>query len=472
MRPCQANSTRRSPTPPPRRTGWTGPTAPTRGRRTTGTGRPTSVWSAAGSRGCGRRSWPRSVTRRATSCCSRATGSGGRRRAQRRVLRGLPHPRTRERRPAVARRDRDTRAAGPGEPRRDRGDADAVRRRLRLRAAGRDHRRDGAAPPRVAARHGRGGPRRDVPRRGRDARRGQLTDLPGRRPRAARHGPGRPREAGLGSGRGRRVPRGAHPRGHARHGRLAGWVRRRRAHGLRCGGACRQGRARDQRVPVAGTPPQTPHRARLRLRADDRAAVAPAAGRDRLAGTPGHGRHDQPVPLLPDDQRRPDPVGRVRRDLPLRAPCAAVVRPAARDVRPARPAVLHDVPAAGGAAVLPPLGRRDRHLHALLRLLRHGVRRPRGVRPRLHRPRRRRDALRRRRDARPPRRRRLGADPAGDGADEAAALPARAASRGPASSSPVARSPPPTATRGDATPGCAPSIGSASASTPDGGQPR
>ena len=34
--------------------------------------------------------------------------------------------------------------------------------------------------------------------------------------------------------------------------------------------------------------------------------------------TAGARRHDQPVPLLPDDPRRPDPLGRLRRDLPLR----------------------------------------------------------------------------------------------------------------------------------------------------------
>ena len=103
------------------------------------------------------------------------------------------------------------------------------------------------------------------------------------------------------------------------------------------------------------------------------------------------------------------------------------LRPAAGDVRPARPAVLRDVPAARGAAVQPPLGRRDRHLHPLLRLLRHGVRRPRGVRPRLHRPRRRRHPVRRRRDARPARRR---ATPSGPALQmvrsQAAAVPARA----------------------------------------------
>ena len=59
-------------------------------------------------------------------------------------------------------------------------------------------------------------------------------------------------------------------------------------------------------------------RAGLRLRADDRAAHADAAGRDRLAQPPGRRRPRQPVPLLPAHRRQPDPVRRVRRDLPLR----------------------------------------------------------------------------------------------------------------------------------------------------------
>ena len=123
---------------------------------------------------------------------------------------------------------------------------------------------------------------------------------------------------------------------------------------------------------------------------------------------------------------QPDPVGRVRRDLPLRPPHRRVARPPAGDLRPARPAVLRDVPAAGGPALQPPVGRRHRHLHAVLRVLRHGVRRPGGVRARLHRPRRRRHPLRRERDARPARRPVDRAHRAGDGAHQAAAVPAGA----------------------------------------------
>ena len=47
--------------------------------------------------------------------------------------------------------------------------------------------------------------------------------------------------------------------------------------------------------------------------------------------------------------------------------------------------LLHDVPAARGAALQPPVGGRDRHEHAVLRVLRHRPRRPRRLRRRASR---------------------------------------------------------------------------------------
>ena len=61
-------------------------------------------------------------------------------------------------------------------------------------------------------------------------------------------------------------------------------------------------------------------------------------------------------------------------------------------------------PVLDGIRVDARVGRRDRHVLALLGVLRHGQGRPGRVRRRLHRPRRRRDPLRRRRHARPARR--------------------------------------------------------------------
>ena len=85
--------------------------------------------------------------------------------------------------------------------------------------------------------------------------------------------------------------------------------------------------------------------------------------------------------------------------------------------------LLHHLPAAGRAALQPRLGRGDRHLHQVRRVLRHGAGRPGRLRARLHRPRRRRDPVRRRRAARPARRGGHPAHPAGDGPQEAAPVP-------------------------------------------------
>ena len=63
-------------------------------------------------------------------------------------------------------------------------------------------------------------------------------------------------------------------------------------------------------------------------------------------GPRGHVRRGLPVPLLPAVGRRPDPVGRLRRDLPPGQPRRPAARPAARDVRHAGAQLPGDVPAA------------------------------------------------------------------------------------------------------------------------------
>ena len=134
--------------------------------------------------------------------------------------------------------------------------------------------------------------------------------------------------------------RGADPRGHPgararpRHGARVGRAHRRTA------GAAPAGRAGHQRLPAAAAAAAAVHRAGLRLRADDRAADGRAAGLDRLAEPAGRGRRGQPVPLLPAHPRRPDPVGRLRRGLPLRQPDRPRARAARRDLRAARRALL------------------------------------------------------------------------------------------------------------------------------------
>ena len=99
----------------------------------------------------------------------------------------------------------------------------------------------------------------------------------------------------------------------------------------------------------------------------------------------GLSRRRQPVPLLPADARRPDPVGRLRRGLSLPRAGARRPRRPRPDVRAPVAELLHDLPPARGPPLHAPLGRRDRHLQPLLGLLRHGARRPPGLRRRLHR---------------------------------------------------------------------------------------
>ena len=99
----------------------------------------------------------------------------------------------------------------------------------------------------------------------------------------------------------------------------------------------RQGRVRAPRKVLLATSAYPPllqrdpplRRAGLRLRAGHRAAERRAARRDRLGAPPGHRRRRQPVPLLPPDRRRPHPVRRLGRRLPLPRPG----RPAPRRAR-------------------------------------------------------------------------------------------------------------------------------------------
>ena len=81
------------------------------------------------------------------------------------------------------------------------------------------------------------------------------------------------------------------------------------------GGSVRadRGAARHRRLSAAHALDPAARRAGLRLRARDRAAERRAARRGRLGARPGDRRPRQPVPLLPADARRPDPVRRLRR---------------------------------------------------------------------------------------------------------------------------------------------------------------
>ena len=142
---------------------------------------------------------------------------------------------------------------------------------------------------------------------------------------------------------------------------------------------------------------------------------------------PGHRRLGQPVPLLPPDRRRSHPLRRLGRGLPLRRPGLPPPRRPRPDLREALPALLPHLPAARRPALHPPLGRRDRHVLALLGLLRPRLRRQADLRHRLHRPRRRRGPLRRPHRTRPARRPRHRSHPPALRPRQARPLPARTA---------------------------------------------
>ncbi len=108
--------------------------------------------------------------------------------------------------------------------------------------------------------------------------------------------------------------------------------------------------------PLPRPPHPPPHRAGLRLRADDRTAQRRTARRHRLAQPAGPGRQRQPVPLLPALLRQPHPLGRLRRGLSLRREGERRPGPAARDLRPAGRPLLRLLPAVGGECASPTPG--------------------------------------------------------------------------------------------------------------------
>ena len=373
-------------------------------------------------------------------------------RSQRRLLRGQPDPRRGQRARPVARRVRRCSTASGRENLA--GIAATVERygidcdfRMRRRADGGHARARGGRP--VARRAG-------LPGRRRGAGAGGLADVPRRPagPRQLRAGGPRPPRLGAGGRRrvARRPDRGAHPGrgrvGPARPGDGADDL----GHGDR-----RTGGAGHQRVPrrcwrgcgctpcrsttTCWPPSRSPptQLASIGWQRPAWASATPATSSTTTGSPPTTGSSGAAT-----TRSTTSAAASTRRSTTGRATHRAAGR-----------AVLRDVPAARRRPVHAPLGRRHRHVHALLRLLRVGVPRPGRLRPGLHRARRRRLAVRRRRDARSARRRPDGADAAADGPPQAAAVPARAASPTSASSSPAGRWPGRTAPVA-ATSGCAP----------------
>ena len=91
-----------------------------------------------------------------------------------------------------------------------------------------------------------------------------------------------------------------------------------------------QGRVGHQRLPVAAQAGPAVRGAGVRLRDRHRAAHRRPARLDRLEEPAGRRRLREPVPLLPSRRGQLDPVGRVRRRLPLRQQDRRELRPAAR----------------------------------------------------------------------------------------------------------------------------------------------
>ena len=269
-------------------------------------------------------------------------------------------------------RDRHAGGARRPQPRRHRGGRRPLRHRLRLRAHRRDRRRHRAAPGRRAARScaeeaaGLGLDRLDLPRPRRGARPGRLADLPRRAvgPRRRRHAqPGQPRlgpEAGLPAASASAST--STPRPPTSPPTAPGMAVR-----------TPYGRVRARQVALGTNAfPSLVQRVRPYIVPvyDYALMTEPlsdaAARRHRLEEPPGPRRQRQPLPLLPltADNRilwgGYDVVyhygGRVARR----------VRPPPGDLREARPALLPLLPAAGGPALQPRLGRRDRHLLPLL----------------------------------------------------------------------------------------------------------
>ena len=130
-------------------------------------------------------------------------------------------------------------------------------------------------------------------------------------------------------------------------------------------------------------------RAGLRLRPRLGAADARRSGAAiGWARPPGPVGREQPVPLLPADRGRPDPVGRLRRDLLLGQPASARSSTGGRRrSRSSRRSSSGAFPQLDGLALPVPLGRRDRHDVAVHGHVRPDDGRPRDLRPRLHGPR-------------------------------------------------------------------------------------
>ena len=271
----------------------------------------------------------------------------------------------------------------------------------------------------------------DLARRGRGAGRGRLADLPRRPARPRRRRDAQPGQAGLG-------PEAAPACGSAcgSHENTPCWRSRPSGAGVAVrtpyGSVARPpGRARrptSSRRCCAGCRRTRPG---LRLRADDRAAHRGPARRDRLARA---ARASATAATSSTTSGSPPTTGSCGAATTRSTPTAAGSTPSTTsDRRPSRrwPSTSSPrFPQLDGPALHPRLGRRDRHLLALLGVLRHRARRPGGYAPGYTGLGVGATRFGARRDAGPAGGRADRAHGAGDGAQEAAAVPAGAGALG------------------------------------------
>ena len=335
----------------------------------------------------------------------------GRERAQRRLLRRVADPRPRQRPAALPRRDRRPRGGGPPKPR-GAGRVRARRgHRLRPRAdracstsrpsRGRSPEleawvelvgapRDGARVP---------GPRRRS--RPRSTRRASSPGVRGGADRTVMLNPAKLAWGLAAAAERRGATIAEETRGHRRCGRRAGGVAV-EIDGRRDGRRGARAR-RDVRVQRLDAAAVAAVRARLRLRAHDRAADAGAAGVDRL----GAAARACPTRATSSTTSGSRPTTGSCGAATTRSTTRATACPAAYDQRPATFEQLarqfvETFPQLDGIAVHPRVGRRDRHHDPVHGHVRRGARRPGPLRARLHGPRRRLEPLGGRHPARPP----------------------------------------------------------------------
>ena len=306
---------------------------------------------------------------------------------QRRVRRREPDARRRERKNALAQRDRHARRDGDGEPRRHAGRDPAPRARRRVaahrHAVGRHRTASGRLAARSRGRRERDGFSTEQASRGGRTRR-PIWRLSSARTRAPIVHPAKLAFELARACQTRACTSTSTP---TRPRLDSGGARASRRH--RRGDRHRTpGRAGDERVPEPAAAQPAAHRAGLRLRAGHR---TPHRSHSWTASAGATGRESATAPTSFTTTGSPWTTGScgaaTTRSITSARKVDAAYEDRPADVSPARRALLHHVPPTRRRSVQPPVGGRHRHQHAVLRALGAGPRRPGGLRQRVHRAR-------------------------------------------------------------------------------------